>query len=89
MSSMDATYHAAQDIIYAPNNPALTSPLVKLGNRHKEELNTLAKIFRKANPLEVPLRVPVMEVVQKKLQELNQEGTQINRAPQSKTFTNA
>ena len=68
MSSVDTTYHAAQYIIYALHNPAPASPLVKLGNGHKEALKTLADIFRKANPQAVPLRVPVREVSQKKLQ---------------------
>ena len=88
MSSMDATYHASQDIIYAIHNPSPTRPLLKLGHVHKEALKTLANIYRKANPPEVPLRVPVREEVQKKLQELNQEGTQTKRSPQSKPITN-
>ena len=68
MSSMDATYHVVQDIIYALHNPALASPLVKLVHRHKKSLKTLADIFRKSNPPAVPPRVPVMEVGQNKLQ---------------------
>ena len=72
MSYMDANYHSAQDLIYALHNPSPTSPLVELGTGHKESLNTLAKIFRKANPPAVPTRVPVREVGQKKLQEVSQ-----------------
>ena len=82
MSSMDETYHAAQDIIYELQNPEPASPLVKLGNGHKEALNTLPNIFRKANPPAVPPRVPVREVGQKKLQYMNREGTQMKRALQ-------
>ena len=89
MSSMDETYHTAQDIIYALHNTVPTSPYVKLGHGNKKALKTLAGIFRKANPPEVPPRVPVREVVQKKLQEMNQEGTQIKRTPQSNPVTNA
>ena len=63
MSSMDANFHAAQDIIYALQIPSPESPLVKLGNGHKETLSTLAKIFRKENPPTVPARVPFREVV--------------------------
>ena len=74
---MDVTYHAAQDLIYALHNTAPAIPLVKLGCGHKEALKTLAKIFRKANPPAVPPRVPVRYVVQRKLQEVNQEGTQM------------
>ena len=37
----------------------------------------------------MPLRVPVREVGKKKLQEVNQEVTQIKIVPQSKPFTNA
>ena len=85
---MDATYHAVQDIIYAIYNPAPASPLVKLGNGHKEALKTLAEIFRKSNPPAVPPRVPVREVGQKKIQEVNQEVTQMKRAPKSKLITN-
>ena len=77
MSSMDETYHATQDLIYALQNTEPTSPLVKLGHGHKEALNNLADILRKSNPPAVPPRVPVREVGQKKLQEMNQEGTQI------------
>ena len=65
---MDATYYAAQDLIYVLHNPAPESPLVKLSPGHKEALKTLADIFRKSNPPAVPLRVPVREVGQKKLQ---------------------
>ena len=81
MSSMDATYHATQNLIYALNNPAPASPLVKLGHVHKEALKTLSHIFRKANPPAVPPRVPFREVGQRKLQELNQEGTQMKITP--------
>ena len=89
MSSTDATYHAAQYLIFALHNPAPSIPLVKLENIHKEILKKLAEIFRKANPPVVPLRVPVREVGQNKLQEVNQEGTQMKRAPQSNPITNA
>ena len=89
MSSMDANYHSAQYLIYSLQNTAPARPLVKLGNGQKEALKTLAEIFRKANPPAVPPRVPVMEVGEKKLQEVNQEETQMKRAPQSKPFTNA
>ena len=67
MSSMDATYHFAQDIIYVQHNPEPAIPLVKLGYGHKEAFKIPADIFRKANPLLVPLRVPVREVSQRKL----------------------
>ena len=36
MSSMDATYHDAQDIIYALQNPSPAKPLLKLGHGHKK-----------------------------------------------------
>ena len=79
MSSMDATYHTAQYLIYVLNKPSPTSPLVKLGHVHKEELKTLSIIFIKADPPAVPLRVPVREVGKKKLQEMKQEGAQMKR----------
>ena len=82
MSSMDATYHFTQYIIYALNNPEPASPLVKSGNEHKEALNIIAEIFRKSNPQAVPLRVPVREVGQMKPQDVNREGTQMKRALQ-------
>ena len=89
MSSMYSTYDATQDLMYAIQNTEPARPLVKLGNGHKEALNSLAEIFRKSNPPEVPLREPVREVCQKKLQEVNQEGTQMKRAPESKPITNS
>ena len=89
MSYVDATFHATQDLIYALQNPTPVIPLVKLGNGKKEALRTLAEIFRKANPPAVPLRVPVRELGQNKLQEVNQEGTQMKSALQSKPFTNS
>ena len=81
MSSMDATYHASQDLIYALHNTSTASPLLKLGHGNKEALKTLYNIFIKEKTPAVPMRVPVREVVQKKLQEVNQEGTQMKRAP--------
>ena len=82
MSCMDETYHSAQYLIYAQQNPVPSIPLVKLGYGHKESLKTLANIFIKANLPAVPPRVPVREVGQKKLQEVNQEVTQMKRALQ-------
>ena len=65
MSSLDETYHAAQDLIYALQNLAYAIPLIKLVNGHKEALKTLAEIFIKSNPPAVPATVPIMEVGQK------------------------
>ena len=81
MSSIDATFHAAHDLIYALHHPEPAIPLVKLGNGNKQALRTLVKIFRKANPSTVPSRVSVREVVQDKLQEVNQERSQIKVHP--------
>ena len=72
MSSMDATYHAAEYLIYALHNPAPESTLVKLGHWQKKALQTLFDIFIKSNPPVVPPRVTVREVGEKKLQEVNQ-----------------
>ena len=77
ISSMDANYHAAQELIYALHNPAPTSPLLKLGKLHQESLKNLADIFRKANHQAVPQRVPVREVGQRRLQKVNHGGTQM------------
>ena len=52
-------------------------------------MKTLAGIFRKTNPPAVPLRLPVREVGQNKLQEMNQEVTQMKRTLQSNPVTNA
>ena len=89
MSSIDATFHDAQDLIYALQNPEPASPLVKLYNGHKDSLRDLSEIFKKSNPSAVPPRVPVGEVVQEKLQEVNQKRAQMKIAPQSKPFTNS
>ena len=88
MSSMHAMYHAAQDLIYALQNPSPAITLVKLGHGNKEALKTLDDIFRKANPPVVLPRVPVKEVGQKKLQEMNQEGTQMKSTPRSNPVIN-
>ena len=89
MSSIDATIHAAHDFIYSLQNTASASPLVKLGNGHKESFRTLSEIFRESNPLVVLPRVPVREVFQEKLQKMNQERTQIKFSSQSNLFTNS
>ena len=47
---MDATFHAAQDLIYTLQNPEPTRPLSKLGNGNKGELKKIAKISRKSTP---------------------------------------
>ena len=47
MSSMDVTYHAAQDIIYVLHNSEPAIPLVKLGYGHKEAFKIPADIFIK------------------------------------------
>ena len=88
MSSVDATYIDAQDIIYPLHHLAPETPLVKLGNVQKEALRNQADIFIKLNSPTMPPRVPVREINQKKLQELNQEVTIIKITPQSKPFTN-
>ena len=86
---MDATYHTAKDIIYALQNPAPASPLVKLGHGHKESLKTLTNTLRKANPPAVPQRAPVREAGHSNPQEMNQEGNQMKSTPQSNTVTNS
>ena len=73
MSSMDATFHAAQYLIYELQNPPPASPLTKLGNGNREKLRTVAEIFRKSKTPAVPPRVPVREVAEEKFQEVNQE----------------
>ena len=89
MSSTDATFHTRQDLIYALQNPEPTRSLVRLGNVHKDSLRTLAEIFIKPNPPEVPLRVTVRRAFQEKTQQVNQEIIQTKIASQSKPFTNA
>ena len=64
MSSIDETFHVSKYLIYALQNPAPANPLAKLGNGHKEEMSTLEEIFSKASPPEIPLRMPVREIVQ-------------------------
>ena len=51
-------------------------------------MKTLSDILRKANPPAVPPRMPARQIGQKKLQEVNQEGTQTKRAPQPNPITN-
>ena len=89
MSSTDATIHAARDLIYGLQNPAPAIPLVKLENLQKESLIPLGEIFRTATPPAVPKMVPVKGAYQEKLQQVNQEITQMKNASQSKPATNA
>ena len=42
MSSIDAKFHAAEDLIYALKNTAPANPLAKLVNGYKEALRNLA-----------------------------------------------
>ena len=58
MSSINATFHAAQDLIYAPQNISQEIPQVKLGNVNKEALRTLSETSIKSIRPAVPLRVP-------------------------------
>ena len=57
MSSKDATFHAAQYLIYVLQNPAPESPLVKPIYWHKEALRTLAEIFRKFSLPESQMKI--------------------------------
>ena len=84
MSSEYATFHETHDLIYSLQNPALASPLIKLGNGHNEAFSTLYELFRKASSPSVPLKVPVREIVQEKLKEANQEISRMKSASQSK-----
>ena len=43
ISSIHATCQAAPDIIYSLHNPAPASPLLKLGNGHKEPIRNIQK----------------------------------------------
>ena len=87
ISSEDATFHAARDLIYALQNPAPASSLVKIGDGKRDSLITLAVIFRQFGPPAVPLRVRVREGVQEKLKEVNQDRVQMKSASQSKPVT--
>ena len=88
--STDATIHATQDLIHALQNTAPARPLVTLENEYKEALIYLAKIFGKQISPLVPPRVPVRGEYQGKLQQVNQEETQIQNSSQSRQlFTNA
>ena len=59
MSSTDATFHSARDLMYALPYSEPEILLVRLGNVHKDLLSTLAEIFRKAKNPGVPPRVLV------------------------------
>ena len=67
MSSTDANFHAAHNLIYAIHNPKSASPLAELGSGHKETLKTVVKVLRKSISPKVPPRVPVRRVDQDKL----------------------
>ena len=89
LSSTDATFHAAQYLIYSLQNPAPLISLVEIRNGNKEALVTLAEIFRTATPPAIPQRIPVGGSFQEKLQQVKKEITQIKIAYQSNKFSNA
>ena len=89
ISSIYATLHAAQDLLYALHHPEPEISLFKLGNGHKESLRTPKERSRIENPPTVLPRVTVRAVVQEKLQDVKQERDQMKTASQSKPFTNA
>ena len=89
MSSIYATFHSSQSLIYALHNTEKAKPLSKLGNGHKEALRTLEKIFSKASLPAIPLRVPVSEIAQEKPKEINQERAQIKSVYQATPSANA
>ena len=70
--STNAPILSAEDIIHELRNPAPISPLVTLGNLHKEAMISLAEIFVKATSQELPLRVLIEEACPDKLQQVNQ-----------------
>ena len=80
MSSINATFHAALNLIYELHNTEPEKPLSTLGNGHKEALRKLEEIFRKSIPPAIPLRVPVREAVQEKPKEANHERAQLKSA---------
>ena len=82
MSSTYATIHAAQDLIYALHNPEPSIPIVKLRNAHKEALRYLSEIFRKTTSPVLSSMVTVRGAYQEKLQQVNQEITQMKDAYQ-------
>ena len=88
ISSTYTTINTLQGLIYALQNTTPARLLVKTGNSHNEALRSLAKIFIKSTPPEVPPRVPVRGAYQEKLQQVNQERTQMKNASQSNPFTN-
>ena len=71
------------------SNQAPESPLVTQGNYQKESLVNLEEIFRKATTPAVPSRVPFRGAYQEKLQQVNQERTQMKISSQSKPFNHA
>ena len=89
MSSTDATIHASQYLICALQNPAPANPILKIGNAHREALRCLAEILTKSTPPAVPPRVPVRGAYQEKLQQVDQEITQMKNASQSNPLINA
>ena len=78
ISSTDATIHAT---IHALHNPALFLPLATLRNIHKEALIYLEEIAA------VPPRVTVREAYQEKIQQVNQEETQIKFYPNQSNYS--
>ena len=89
MSSINATLHATQDLMYALQNLSPENPLAKIENMNKEALRTLAKIFSNAITPEIPLRVPIMEIFQEEHKEVNREISQLKNTSQETTYTNS
>ena len=92
MSYMDATYHSAQDLIYAMQYTAPASPLLKLGQKKLQEVKqegTQMKRAMQSKPITnaEPLRVPILESYPDELQPVNQAKNRYFQPIRSQHFT--
>ena len=71
MSSTDAAFHSARDLMYALPYSEPEILLVKLGNVNKDLLSTLAEIFRKAKKPRSTSKGASQGGIQRKLQQVN------------------
>ena len=87
MPSTDAGIHAAQHLFHKLQNISAASPLVTIGNTHKEALITLAFLFDKSTSLTRSLMVVHPEQQQPIIGKFPYNNAETLRVPIVETYS--